>query len=67
MPQKRWRVRVVRMQEDWVEVEAGSTKEAEELAAVVPGVKFVMAGYTMSAEKPVNPYVPMIVEEDDGY
>ena len=62
---KRWRVRVWRKIEDWIECQADSIEEAEFLAKSLPGVLHVFPGSTMSAEKPVGQVVPIGVQEDE--
>lgn len=63
--QKRWRVRVIRRQEDWAEIKAADATEAEQLAANLPGVISIMTGMTMSAEKPVHERAPLGLLDDD--
>lgn len=62
---KRWRVRVYRKIEDWVDVQADSVEEAEKGALVLPGVLSVIAGNTMSGEKPVGQIVHQSIADDD--
>jgi hypothetical protein len=54
MKAKRWRVRVRRTIEDWVEVQADTAELAEQQALTLPGIVYVMTNYTMSAEKPIE-------------
>ena len=61
----RWRVRVRRMIEDFVDVNAPSKEEAEKVAATMAGVASVMPGNTISGEKPVGYMIPIGVAEDD--
>ena len=63
----RWRVRVRRTVEDWVDVQAPTKEEAEKVASTMAGVVSVMPGNTISGEKPVGYMIPIGVEdEDDG-
>jgi len=62
---KRWRVRVLRKIEDWVEEVADTAQEAEILASTKPGIISIFPGMTMSGEKPVGTHVPIGVVEDD--
>lgn len=63
--QKPWRVRVRRAAEEWITVYADTPREAEELAAVVPGVLSVFEGSGMRGDKPVDQIPPIGVEEGD--
>lgn len=61
---KRWRVRVYRKIEDWVEVQADDIASAEKEASVLPGVLSVITGNTMSGEKPVGQVFSQSIEDD---
>lgn len=61
---KRWRVRVSRKIEDWVECQADTAQEAELLASAFPGIVHVFPGSTISAEKPVGTVVPIGAQDD---
>lgn len=61
---KRWRVRVLKKVEDWIEVITETKDEAEKEAAFRPGVISIFKGSTISGEKPVGTVVPIGVEED---
>lgn len=61
---KRWRVRVLRKVDVWLEIIAEDQDAAEKEAAFRPGVVSVFKGSTMSGEKPVGSVYPIGVEED---
>lgn len=63
--QKPWQVRVVRAVEEWVTVFADSSKQAEELAAVMPKVLSVFGGSVIRGDKPIDQISPIGVEEGD--
>lgn len=66
--QKRWRVRVRRAIEDWIEVQCDTPQEAEELAAVRPGVISVFGKSAISGERGVDqvPLAGVLEDEDDA-
>lgn len=66
--QKRWRVRVKRSIEDWVEIQTDNALQAEALAANLPGVISVFTRSAISGEKPVDhiPPVGVVEDEDDA-
>lgn len=61
---KRWRVRVKRLLEDWIEVLATSPEEAEALAKITPNIVHVFPQMTMSGEKPIEGMIPPVGVED---
>jgi hypothetical protein len=66
MPKKMtWRVRVKRTIEDWVDVQADSPLEAENLAAILPQVISVFGGSAMRGDRPVGQILPKVGVEDD--
>ena len=62
---KRWRVRVMRKIEDWVDVQADEAEEAEALAANYPQVISVFGKSAISADKPVASTDPLGALGDD--
>lgn len=64
IPQKVWRVRVLRQIEDWVEVCASSREAAEAAAILLPGVK-ELRGVTVLGDKLAGAPVPHGVEDQD--
>lgn len=63
--QRRWRVRVIRQLEDWVEIKAETMEEANLLAAQRPGIVNVFIGSTISGEKPAGQVLPIGVADDN--
>lgn len=61
---KPWKVRVKRLIEDWVDVNAHTAREAEDLARVLPGVSFVYAPSAVPADKVAEKGPAIGVEED---
>jgi hypothetical protein len=61
----RWRVRVKRTIEDWVEISASTKPEAEKAASTMAGVVAVLPGMTISGEKPSGYMIPIGIEDDD--
>jgi hypothetical protein len=61
----RWRVRVKRTVEDWVEISASTKQEAEKAASTMAGVASVLPGMTISGEKPSGYMIPIGIEDDD--
>ena len=61
----RWRVRVRRTIEDWVECNASTKQEAEAAAATMAGVVAVLPGMTISGERPSGYMIPIGIEDDD--
>jgi hypothetical protein len=66
LKKKRWRVRVKRVIEDWVEVLAFEGAEAEAEAENLPGVVGVLKGYTLRGDRPVEGNSPPVGVIDDG-
>lgn len=64
--QKLWRVRVRRSIEDWIDVSADTPQQAEEQAAVLPGVISVFGNSAMDGSKPVGQVVTAAIEDNDG-
>ena len=64
MRNRPWRVRVQRLIEDWVDVQAPSAQEAEQAVVGRPGVISVFAGSAVSAERPVTPGQLIAVQEE---
>jgi hypothetical protein len=65
--QKKWRVRVYRKMEDWVEVQADDAIRAEALAAQLPFVASVFRQSAISADKPLASTDPLgVLGDDDG-
>ena len=65
--QKRWRVRVYRKVEEWVEVQADDEIRAEALAAQLPLVVSVFRQSAISADKPLASTDPLgVLGDDDG-
>lgn len=65
--QKRWRVRVVRKVEGWVDVDAETSLQAECRAASIPNIIHVYSGSTISGDKPVGQIAPVGVLDEDEY
>ena len=63
--QKTWRVRVRRSVEEWVEVQADTPLQAEQLAASIPQVLSVFSGSAMRGDKPIDQIPPAGVEDVD--
>lgn len=63
--QKRWRVRVKRAIEDWVDIAADTPLQAEQLAATIPNVISVFGQSAISGDKPVEGPVPVGVIDDE--
>lgn len=61
----RWRVRVKRVSEDWIEVQAESALQAEEKAISIPNIVNVFAGSTISGEKPLDGPRALRVEDEE--
>lgn len=65
--QKRWRVRVLRKVEQFVEVHADDPESAEAVAAHMPFVIQVFGKSTISAEKPLASTDPLgVLGDEDG-
>lgn len=62
---KRWRVRVMKLVEDWVEVQAESADQAEFAAANLPYVKSVFGKSPIPADKPLAASHPLGVLDDN--
>ena len=63
--QKKWRVRVYRKIEDWVEVQAESSDQAEFAAGNLPGVVHVFGMSATPANKPLASTDPLGVLGDE--
>lgn len=63
--QRTWRVRVRRALEDWIDVQADSPLQAEELAATLPQVLSVFGGSAMRGDKPIDSIPPAGVQDDE--
>jgi hypothetical protein len=61
---KRWRVRVRRSVDDWVEVMADDRLQAEAVAASMPFVLSVFGGSAIPANKAVDQIPPVGVEDE---
>jgi hypothetical protein len=61
---KRWRVRVWKREETWVEIQADSPLQAEAVAASIPFVLSVFGGSAIPANKAVDQVPPPGVEDD---
>ena len=61
-----WRVRVRRLVEDWVDVDASTAREAEEEARKCPGVVSVFPGSALPADEADKPDRPPGVEDGGG-
>jgi hypothetical protein len=64
LKKKRWRVRVWRKIEDWIEVQAEDTLQAEAIAITMPGVISVF-GQVIPANKAVERLPPVGVLDDE--
>ena len=64
---KRWRVRVRRAIEDWVDVKADDALQAEQLAANLPQVISVFDKSAIPGDRPVDqvPLAGVMEDEDD--
>jgi len=65
LKKKRWRVRVYRKVEDWVDIQADTAEQAEADAAVLPGVLSVFGKSAISGEKPVGQVIHQSIEDDE--
>lgn len=61
--QESWRVRVMRAVESFVEVEAATPAAAEAAAKNLPGVISVFGRSAISARRPIDPDMPISIEE----
>lgn len=61
---KRWRVRVRKTIEDWLDITADTKELAEQEASTKPGVISVFVGSTISGERPVIGNTQMGVMDD---
>ena len=65
---KRWRVRVRRSVEEWIEVQAENALQAETLASTMPFVLSVFGNSAISGDKPIDGPVPIgMTDLDDGW
>ena len=65
---KRWRVRVNRKVETWIEVQAENALQAEALAATMPFVLNVFGNSALPGDRPVEGPIPTgILDLDDGW
>jgi len=65
---KKWRVRVYKKVETWIEVQAENSLQAEALAANVPFVLSVFGNSAISGDKPIDGPVPIgMTDLDDGW
>ena len=62
---KRWRVRVRRAVEQWVDVKADDALQAEQLAASLPQVVSVFGRSAIPGDRPVD-QVPLAGVMEDG-
>ncbi len=63
--QKLWRVRVTRAVEEWVDVQADTPLQAEQLAASMPRVLSVLTGNTIRGDRPIDRIQDAGVEDDE--